>query len=275
LRWTGSLSNPATSEATKSDRKPFLTAAVILLLVYAGVRSVFNASIHHLWFDELCAWFVVQQPNFHAVWQALMRGTDSQPPPFYLAEKLCRHIVANDEVALRLPAALGFCCALGCLFLWLRRRHDDLIAFVAVLILLLTPFFTRYAAQARGYGLLGGAIGLALLAYQRAPRTKWMIVLALSLAAAESFHYYAFLMMGPLFAAEAVFALKKKSFRWPVWAALFCGVLPLILFWPIVAHMKGYYTEHPWMHPELFKTLRVYGWLLGMPQGGTEAFSWS
>jgi len=25
--------------------------------------------------------------------------------------------------------------------------------------------------------------------------------------------------------------------------------------------MKGYYTEHAWMHPAFFKTLRIYGWL--------------
>jgi len=269
------LNNTATGGATQGERKPFLSVAVVLLIVYAGIRSVFNASIHRLWFDELCAWFVVQQPNLHSVLQALMRGADSQPPPFYLVEKLCRQTIANDEVALRLPAAIGFCCMLGCIFLWLRRRYDGLIALVAASILLITPFFTRYAAEARGYGLLGGALGLALLAYQRAPQTRWIYVLAFSLAAAESFHYYAFIMISPLFAAEGVFALKKKCFRWQVWTALFCGVLPLILFWPIVAHMKGYYTEHAWMHPAFFKTLRIYGWLLGIPYGTTGAFSWS
>ncbi len=269
------LNNSATGDATLGGRKPFIRAAVVFLLIYVFVRSVFNAAIHHLWFDELCAWFVVQQPNLHSVWQALMRGTDSQPPPFYLVEKLGRYVSANDEVGLRLPAALGFCCMVGCIFFWLRRRHNELVAFVAVLIFLMTPFFSRYAAQARGYGLLGGALSLALLAYQGVPQTKWIFVLAISLAAAESFHYYAFIMMGPLFAAEALFALKKKCLRWQVWAALCCGVLPLILFWPIVAHMKGYYTEHSWMRPEFFKTLRIYGWLLGMPQGTAGGFSWA
>lgn len=275
LRDDAALSDPATDGVMQPGGSRIGIVALILLVVYAGVRSVFSAVIHPLWFDELCAWFVVQQPNLHSLLAALMRAADSQPPPFYLVEKLCRHVTARDEVALRLPAAIGFCCMLGCLFLWLRRRYGGLVAFISASILLIMPFFTRYAWQARGYGLLGGALGLALLAYQRAPRTKWMFVLGVSLVAAESFHYYALIMMAPLFAAEAVFTLKKKCFRWGVWVALFCGALPLILFWPIVAHMKGYYTEHAWMHPEFFQTLRIYGWLLGIPRGVTGVVSWS
>ena len=274
--WGGpALNSPATGGATQGDRKPVISAAVVFLLAYGVIRSVFNASLHRLWFDELCAWFVVQQPNLHALWLALMRGADSQPPPFYLVEKLSRQFIANDQVALRLPAAIGFCCMLGCVFLWLRRRYDAGVALVAASILLITPFFTRYTAEARGYGLLGGALSLALLAYRLAPQGKWMIVLAFSLAAAESSHFYAFVMMSPFFAAEGVFALKEKCFRWQVWAAFFCGVSPLILFWPIVAHMKSYYTEHAWMHPAPFQSLRIYGWLLGIPHGATGTFSWS
>ena len=274
LRNEAALSEPGTDGVKQHGGSRVASAAIILLVAYAGVRSVFNAAIHPLWFDELCAWFVVQQPNFHSVWAALLRGADSQAPLFYLFEKLCTHITTNDEVALRLPAAVGFCCMLGCSFLWLVRRYDGFIAVVASSILLITPFFNRYAAEARGYGLLGGAFGLALLAYQRAPRLKWMFVLALSLVAAESFHFYAVIMMAPLFAAEFVFALKLKRFRWQVWAALFCVVLPLIVYRPIVVSMKSYYTEHSWMHPAFFPTLRIYGWLLGIPRGETGVFPW-
>jgi hypothetical protein len=111
------LSDRLVGGAKPDRRNSFIIVAVVLLLAYAGIRSVFNAAIHLLWFDELCAWFVVQQANLHAVWVALLHGTDSQPPPLYLVLKLCRHFIPSDEVALRVPSAIGFCCMLGFLFL--------------------------------------------------------------------------------------------------------------------------------------------------------------
>ena len=257
------------------NKDRFITGAFLLLLAYSVLRNILRAAIHPFWFDELCTLIMAHQPNLAALWSALTGAADSQPPPFYLVEKLAGHIIPNEQIAFRLPSILGFCCMEWCLFVWLKRRHSAAIAFAASLIPFLTPIYTVYATEARGYSLSLAGLCLALVAYQRAPKGRWILLLAFSLAAAQSAHFYSFIMMTPFFAAEAVFALKTKLFRWSVWAALFCGILPLIAFWPMLARIKAYYSEHPWMmHPTLFGTLHIYGWLFGISRAAPGSSYW-
>src|SRR5262249_14819805 len=122
--------------------------------------------------------------------------------------------------------------------------------------------------------LIAACLALALVAYQHAPAPGWALLLGLSLFAAQAFHYYSMFMMSPLLAAEAVFYAKTRSLRWPVWAALIAGVLPLIPFWPILSHFKAYYSGHYWSHANILASLRTYGWILGIAQGSPKVFSW-
>lgn len=252
------------------NKERFLAGAVFFFIGYSIVRNVAKAAHRPFWFDELCTWILAHQPNLASLWKALTHAADSHPPPFYLVEKFFSHIISNDEIAFRMPSILGFSCVLWCLFIWLRRRHDSTVAFFACLIPFLTALYATYSTEARGYSLVAACLSIALVAYQHAPAVRWMLLLGFSLAAAEFFHFYSMFMMAPFFLAETVFFLKTKSFRWPVWGALACGLAPFIAFWPILAGIKGYYSEHPWMHPTIFGTLHAYSWILGISTGPTS-----
>ena len=252
-------------DATIKDKTGRLISFLFaFLLFYSAVRNILKASLRHFWFDEICTWILTHQPNLSSIWRALMHAADSQPPPFYLVEKLSSHFIASDHIAFRLPSILGFCVMQWCLFIWLKRRHSAAVSFAASLLPFLTPLYSIYAIEARGYSLAAAFLCLALVSYQRLPDSRWTLILGFSLIAAQSSHFYSFIMMTPFFMAEAVFWLKAKSFRAPVWGALFSGFLPLIAFYPVLSHVKAYYSEHPvMMHPTLFGTLHIYGWLFG------------
>jgi hypothetical protein len=87
-------------------------------------------------------------------------------------------------------------------------------------------------------------IAFALICYQRVPSPLWTALLAASLALAQSLHYLAVLAMVPFGLAEAVLFWNTRKLRWPVWAALVAGALPLILFWSFLATTKAYYGPH-------------------------------
>jgi hypothetical protein len=257
--------NSAQADPAENDKASrSITVVFVILFIYSILRNVLKASLRHFWFDEICTWILVHQPNLSSLWRALIHAADSQPPPFYLVEKLSTHFVSNDEIAFRLPSIIGFSVMQWCLYVWLRRRHSVVVSFAASLLPFLTPLYSIYAVEARGYSLAAAFLCLALVSYQRLPESRWVLVLGLSLVAAQSAHFYSFIMMTPFFLAEAIFWLRTKSFRWPVWAALLCGFLPLIAFYPVLSHVKAYYSEHPlMMHPTLFGTLHIYGWLFG------------
>src|SRR5215469_3502570 len=85
----------------KSDRvfpqsRPFFRgldadkAALIalgFLIAYAIGRSLCEAFIRPLWFDEICTWVMVRGQPVSALWSALRDGVDGQPPLFYLLER--------------------------------------------------------------------------------------------------------------------------------------------------------------------------------------------
>jgi hypothetical protein len=257
------------------NKERLLTGTILLLLVYSVIRNSLKAAIRPFWFDELCTWIVARQPNLSALWRSLIRAADGQPPPYYLLERLFDKLISNDEVAFRLPSILAFCLMEWFLFVWLRKRHDSLIAFIAVLLPFLTLLYGKYAVEARPYCIVAACLAAALLAYQRAPAVRWMMIFGVSLVAAQAFHFYSVFMMFPFVAAESIYYLKTKRFRWPVWTAFLAGILPLLVFWPILSSVKAYYSAHVWTHPTLLGMLRTYGWILDIPQGLPTNFSWS
>jgi hypothetical protein len=169
--------------------------------------------------------------------------------------------VSNPHIAMRLFPILGFCAALVCVFIYLRKRNSDAVALLSTTILLLSIYYTRYATEARAYSIVVGCIAFALVCYQRVPSLKWSALLGLSLAVAESLHYYAIFCMVPFGVAEAAYSLRARRLRWQVWGALVMGVVPLVAFWPLLARMKEEFGAHIWTHYGLASVPATYGWL--------------
>jgi len=230
-----------------------------LLIVYAAGRGLVGSAAKPFWCDELLTLAVASRPSLRDLWTALARY-DTQPPLFYLVERMTLALPIQREIAFRLPSILGFCCTLICVFAYVRKRRGDLIACLCATLLLSTSLFYTYLVEARGYSLMVACIAFALVCYQRLPSLRWAALLGISLLLAESFHYYAVFAMIPFGLAEAIFVLKIRQVRWSVWLALSCGALPLIVFWHLLMSMKEYYGSHvAFSNPALSSLPDYYG----------------
>jgi hypothetical protein len=246
------------------DRTPLLSRKAIYSLTiglgfYVIVRSLVAAAHNPFGFDEILTQTISMQPSVHGIWDAIRNAVDGQGPLFYLLERAASKLINNREVALRLPGTIAFACTLLCIFVYVKRRNGEVIAFLCMSILLLTNAFHSYAVDARAYSLVLACIAFALVCYQRVSSMRWALLLAITLACAESLHYYAVFAMAPFFLAEAFVLLRTYHFRWKVWAALAFGVLPLLVFWPLLARMKAYYGPHLWKNYSLSSIPVNYG----------------
>jgi len=224
--------------------KKLILGLMIALVIYVILRGVAAAATKPFWFDELLTLAMSSQPSMRAVWAALARAVDGQPPGFYAVERLALSLFHNKEITLRLPAILAFPCTLICVYVFVKKRSGEVVAFLCAFLLLSTILFHKYAVEARPYSMLIACIAFALVSYQRLPSLFWTAMLGISLALAEALHYYAVFAIVPFGLAETAAFLRTRQFRWRVWLALVCGSMPLLLFWPLLAKLRTYYIAH-------------------------------
>ena len=249
----------------KNTSESLAAVGVSVLIAYASVRSFFAAASKPFWYDELLTVILTGQSSLSAVWRALSQAVDGQPIGFYLIERAAHALTRDPHIAFRIPSIFAFACALLCVFLFVKRRSGALYALLCTSMLLLTVVYSTYAVEARPYGLLLACIAFALLCYQRAPEPLWLVLLGLSLASAESLHYYAVFALFPLGLAEIALSIQTRRLRPAVWLALAAAFLPLVGFWPLLLRLKRYYGPHIWDPPTLRHVGGTYGWLLNMP----------
>jgi 4-amino-4-deoxy-L-arabinose transferase-like glycosyltransferase len=234
------------------------------LIAYTAARNVWAASVRPFWYDELCTAAVARATSLSALWNAFREAKDSNPPLFYLIEYVSKTFSSNEHVAYRLVSVAGFCCALWCVFAFVRRRNGSICALACSATLLLTPLYKPYAVEARPYSMVVACIAVALFCYQRAPRLLWTILFGVSLALAEALHFYALFGFVPFAVAEAATFVKTRRFRRGVRLALVLGVVPLALFWPVLRGFKDYYGAHFWAPATLVRTVSTYALFLKM-----------
>jgi 4-amino-4-deoxy-L-arabinose transferase-like glycosyltransferase len=247
------------------DRDKLATRGVTILIVYAAIAGVFRAVFKPLWYDELYTLALARQPSASAIWDALAHAVDTFPPPFYLVEKAADRLVPGEAIALRLPSILGCCCAILCVFVFVRRRSGSTCALLCAAVPLLSTLYDPYATEARGYSLSAACLALALVCYQRANSIRWTLLMALSLAAAGSFHYYAVFALFPFALAELALFWETRRLRPGVILALLCGVTPLALFSPLLMSVKDYYGRDFWAQATLNRLEEMYGWFFHLP----------
>jgi 4-amino-4-deoxy-L-arabinose transferase-like glycosyltransferase len=244
------------------DAERFAAVGIWILIAYTLVRNLFAAASRPLWYDELCTLAVAHQATVSDVHNALQRTHDGNPPLFYFVEHIFGALIANAHIAYRLPSIIGFCCALWFIFTFIKRQSGGGIAFLCAALLLLTPLQRPFAVEARPYSLMIAAIAAALVCYQRAPKMMWVVLLGVSLAAAQSLHYYGCFAFIPFGLAELVLAVRSRNIRWRVWLALAAAVLPLVVEWSQLIRIKQFYGNHLWSPPSLFGLADAYSFVL-------------
>jgi len=120
-----------------------------------------------VWYDEIYTESIARVPRVGDVWSALARGTDLNPPLYYLAVRCADQLTGNARLALRLPSMLGYVLMGACIFLFVARWYPAPYAWLAMLFPLITEAYS-YAYEGRAYGLLLGLSALALVCWQEA-----------------------------------------------------------------------------------------------------------
>lgn len=219
-----------------------LTLAVGAFALY--VLAVGSLTVRApLWNDELYTWYFSQLATMGDVWDALATGVEQLPPLYYVVTRSSLALLGDNEIALRVPSALGFFLACACLFAVVARRTSAWYGLVAALVPLASGA-APYSWEARPYALVVGFAAAAVLCHQlRAdavrPRLA-ALALALALAAATGVHYYGVLVVIPILIAEAVRARLRHKLDWMVAAALCAPIVPLAVSVPLVREARRY-----------------------------------
>lgn len=221
---------------------------LLLLLAALGYlgMTVYRASRKTFWYDEIYTVVLSRLPDFPSLWNALMHGSDFNPPFFYLLTRGAEKLVGAGHVGARLPEIVGFGVFCLCLYRFVRVRSSAFGGLIAMLFPMCTTAYA-YAYEARPHGLVMGFCGLAMISWQAAAsgagrqRLLWIAGLGLALAGALSSHAYGLLIFVPVAAAEATRSLLRRKVDVPMWAAILAALLPLgvVLLLARVAAMPG------------------------------------
>lgn len=244
-----------------ADSQPRLASAVMCLIIaWVAIHKTIDAASRSFWYDEILTVIMARQPTLRAMWDALRHGADGQPPCYYIVERLTAGLLRGlqAEIAYRVPSILGCAVALWCMFVFVRRRDGAWVAVLSASTLLATPL-ASHAVEARPYALVAALVAIALLAYERAEKTRWLVILGVSLIAAQLLSYYAIFAVVPFAAAEMALTIKTKQLRKNIWITLACALVPFIVSWPILKINKEIYGAHIWDPPLLSSLWAAYG----------------
>ncbi len=245
-----------------SARKSAVIFALMLLTV--ALQSALSAVSQPFWYDEIITVILCRLPSMSEIWVALHNAADGNPPGFFLVARLAHKLIAEDHLGYRLPSILGLLLTVFCVYLILSKRLNRLTALVGAAFLLCTSL-TPYAYEARPYSLMVGCIAAAILALQRVDDSKlYPFMLAFSLAAAVSLHYYAIFAWPAFFAAELTGWISHRRFRAKVWMSLLVGVLPLLCFAGLLKQLSTYYGQNYWAQPHFKQVYSTYNTLLNV-----------
>lgn len=179
------------------------------------------------------------------------------PPVYHLLVHAAVQVFGPTPFALRLPSLLGFLLMQVCLFLYVRRAADERAGVLAAALPALTGTLF-YSAEARPYGLLLGLFALTLAAYQSATRAgdaplpgaiqassrvPALCTLALAIAFALNSHYFAVLLLPPVYAAEFLRTILRRKLDTPVLAAILAGTLSFVFTIPF-QHAAAVFRAH-------------------------------
>lgn len=263
------------------ERRPWASFAIFSALFFAIVFCLSAAKL--LWLDELITLHIARLGSFTAIWQALERGADPNPPLTSLLVQASTHIFGNHEFAYRMPAAIGYWVGILSLFVYLRRLLPASWA-LAGTVLSTTMAAFDYSYESRSYGIFYGLAMLALLCWSvttdpattRTRRRLSLVGMTVALAAGVFTNYFAVLAFLPLAAGEItrtvrrlrkVVPLRGGGFRLRrlvealdlrIWDAFLLAILPLLVCMPLVQHAIARFSPYAWNKVSLGQVFDSY-----------------
>lgn len=266
----GRLRNFAARTTEAIERSPAAAFAALTAIYLAAVFSL--SSFKLLWLDELITLHIAQLPSIGAIWSALARGADPNPPVTHILVHFSRAIFGDHEFAYRLPAVIGYWVGMLSLFLYLKRRLSVTWALAGTMMSMTMAAFD-YSYESRSYGIFYGLAMLAFLCWSLTGTAKtrgrrWIALagMALALAAGISTNYFAVLAFVPVAAGETVRTILRRiedraardadrayrrasplrAIDFRVWIPLVLAALPLLAFRSMIAHSIAQFSPYAW-----------------------------
>jgi 4-amino-4-deoxy-L-arabinose transferase-like glycosyltransferase len=251
------------------DARPWLAFAVLTIFYVCAVYGLSRTKL--LWLDELITLHIARLPDAHAIWGALARGADPNPPLVHLLVHASRRLFGEGEFALRLPAVAGYWIGLIALFAFLRRRVPATWA-LAGTVLSMTMAAFDYSYESRSYGVFYGLAMLAVFCWSETvdlrnsttQRNVSLIGMGLALALGICTNYFAVLAFMPIAAGELVRTYRVAADRrieldgqswsaaflhaanWRIWATMLVAALPLLAFRPLISRSIAQFAPYAW-----------------------------
>ncbi len=252
------------SLAERIEKRPARFTAIFTVIYFFG--AVCAASHRYFVFDEIITSYIAGVPDIRQIWTLIGKGIELNPPlPFWIAWSI-DHTVGWNEVTSRIPAIFGYWLMCFCLYWFVRRRCGVVFGFVAFLM----PIFTFTAwesAIARGYGLMLGMSGLALLGWQTAAdgerRKLGLTGLVTGIAVAVSCHYYAVYVAVAIGLGEIARSDRRWKLDFPIWAAIVIGLSPLAVYAELLRSAAEGASKNFWVSASPGFLYECYADLLG------------
>jgi mannosyltransferase len=216
------------ASALLASAAPSALPAVLMLAL--GFIRISHPS---LGWDENASWLVSQRTPGKIVEQA--GHFDGVIAPYYMFLHFWTAAFGDSETALRMPSLIAVALGVGVAGELGRRLFSPGVGLLGALLLVAVPQMSRYAQEARAYGLafLFATTATLLLyrAIDRGGRWRWLLY-GLTVTLTGLAHIFALLMLaGHLFIVLSRWWLsrERRLFGWfPVTAVALLPVLPFI-----------------------------------------------
>jgi len=224
------------------------TIAALGLALFYLVTCLYIARHRLFWYDELFTVDIAWLPRARDIWAALRHAVDAQPPLYYLVVRSFGGALGRNEVAARLPSALGVVAGLLLVFACARRLTNALHALIALAVPTCS-ILLYYGYEARPYGLFFLLSALALWIWT-GPANQWTSLLfGVALFLGCMIHYYFLLTLVPYCLWELL--------HWRPWqlpsGKLMAGVagtaLALAINYPVIASFAREFPQSIWGTP--------------------------
>ncbi len=236
-----------TRTANAINRYPGRTITVLSALYF--FLAIALSSLKLFWFDEFITFYIAKLNSAHAIWAALARGADPNPPLSHVLVMTSMRLFGDGPLAVRLPAMIFAWLGIFCLYVFLQRRLPAIYAAIGVCYAMATFAFT-YSYESRSYPLMLGFAMLSLVLWREAAegprRSLAAIGLALALAGGISSNYFAVLAFFPIAIGELVRSIERRRLDWRIWIALAAGAAPLLAYLPLIHAGVARFAPYAW-----------------------------
>ena len=252
------------SEETVRVRTQISLLPPIFLSVFL-VLTALRAHAKPFWYDELLTLYTARLGSIQGIWTVETSGLDLNPPLIYLSTWAAQFVAGEGGFVTRLPALAGFILLLWAVYRFIEYRLGADAALAGAIFLALSGAYP-FAYEARPYALVLGFSGLALLFWQRAAanvdRTRSLVGLSLSIAAALLSHCYAVMLFLPLGLGELTRLRSRRRVDWPMLASLAASCIVLALYFPLLATSRKMILKGPLFDPLAYKIFTTYALML-------------